>query len=66
MSKRKLTTLVQLISLYSSLNEPDRLHFADFIRSQQPPRKKGVKGSGKKSQAPILPSDGEANKVSLG
>lgn len=53
MAKRKLSLLVQMMSNYSQLSEADRLHFADFIRSQQPPRTSGKKATTVKVSARV-------------
>lgn len=48
MARKKFSPLVTIINLYNTLSAGDKPVFEEFIRSQQPPRKKGVKGSGKK------------------
>lgn len=64
MARKKFSPLVTIINLYNTLSAGDKPVFEEFIRSQQPPRKKGVKGSGKKkAQDDQMQPDSEAERV---
>lgn len=53
MSRKKLSPLVEAMSLYSSLDERDRTTLADWIKSQTP-KKQRAKSPAKKKPAEIV------------